>query len=298
MGAEASKNSGRKPNFTFIWTIENGSALLVSRYLESPQFIAHSIAKTKWKLMVNTEFRHETLHLDIQREEDSGPDTIEIEFELSILSDNGSVSGMQTGKETFPISHCFHLKIFEDRHEVFFRRRAEFLPNDTLTVRCRMWRTGTEISRSETWFARTRLGLDRRCFVWVIKEFSSLRPEQKRTHFVNPTPHGSPQLILSLFLSERNGKNYVNIEIGQNDATRYYNMFCKCSLLESDGRVVHSEKTESVISLHFRKVCIFQEFLEKDKLMNKESSLLLNDELYLRCEFQIEADPVWSRIEN
>ncbi|CAL1295704.1 unnamed protein product [Larinioides sclopetarius] len=297
MGADASKNSKGKPNFTFIWTIENGSALIVTRYLESPQFIAHSILNTKWKLMVNTELRHETVHLDVQREDDSGPDIMEIEFELAILDENGSSLGMQTGKEKFTISHCFHLKILEDRREIFFERRSQFLPNDAITVRCRMWRADTEISRSESCFARSRLSIDRRCFVWVVKEFSCLLLEQKRTHFVNPTPHGSPQLITSLFLTEKNGKTYVSIEISQNAATRYYNIFCKISLLDSDGSVVHSEKTEDIISLHFRKVGTFQEFFEKEKIMN-EKSLLLNDELYLRFEFQIETNPVWSRIEN
>ncbi|GBN59355.1 Speckle-type POZ protein, partial [Araneus ventricosus] len=299
MNAQASKYSQRKAHFTFIWSIENGSALIVSEYLKSPRFIAHSMEKTKWRLMMYKRFYGKSIHLGIQREENHGPDSIEIEFELSILDANGSPLGNSTFQKEFTDTdyECW-LCIFHDREQVFFQRRAEFLPNDTFTVRCRMWRLGTGISKSETCFARTRLGLDRRSFVWEIKEFSSLQSEQKRTHCLYPPSSGSPQLILYLFLSEKNGKNYVNIQIDQNSAVRSHYILCKCSLLDSEGRVVHSKEIQNIILMNQPEVYTFQEFFEKDKLLNDESSLLQNDILYLKCEFQIKAEPAWNRIDS
>ncbi|GBN24715.1 hypothetical protein AVEN_123193-1 [Araneus ventricosus] len=155
--------------------------------------------KSNWSLKVDSVFRTKTLDLLLSREEDNGPDNIEIEFELSIFDTDGSPLGMTAGKETCTSSHHYWLRLYQDTDVIFFRRRGKFLPNDTFTVGCRMWRTGTEISIRDTCFARTLLGIDRRCFVWGIREFSTLLPEKKRTYYLDRTSHGSPKLILSLF---------------------------------------------------------------------------------------------------
>ncbi|CAL1295703.1 unnamed protein product [Larinioides sclopetarius] len=298
MNANASHDCQKKAHYTFIWSIENGNSLLVSTYLKSPKFTAQSLEKTTWSLVVNSVFRSKTLDLLLKREEDIGPDRIEIEFELSILDGDGSSLGMTTGKETFTNSHHLWVRLYPDTDDIFFRRSGEFLPNDTFTVRYRMWRTETEISRPDTCFARTRLGMDRRCFVWGIREFSNILPKQKKTQILNPTSHGSPQLILSLFFTEKNGKNYVNIQINQNSASGSRFVFCKIFLLDSDGRAVHSKEFHGSILFKNPQVFTFSEFFEIDKLMNGESSLLQNDVLYLRCEFLIGTEPIWSRIDS
>ncbi|GBN37599.1 hypothetical protein AVEN_76580-1 [Araneus ventricosus] len=306
MTSQLNKNCQRKYDFTFIWAIENGSELLVSLFLTSPRFTAHSMKRTKWRLMVDRDLYYKTLSLGIQREDDNdsivnccfrATDSIEIEYELSLLATDGSPLGTKTSKKQFTGTDYCLVGLFEDSDEVFFQRRAEFLPNDTLTVRCRMRRTGTEISKPDSCFARTRLGVDRRSIVWDIKEFSNLRPGQKRTLFVNPTSNGSPQLQLSLFLSERNGKTYVSVQIDQNYAKMHHGMFCKLSLLDSEGRVSHSEKIWEFIQLNRRQICTIHEFFEKDKLVNDDYSLLQKDVLSLKCEFLIEADPVWKQRE-
>ncbi|GBN48621.1 Speckle-type POZ protein [Araneus ventricosus] len=299
MAATAS-NFERKAHFTFIWAIENASALLVSE-VESPTFMVQSIEKTEWKLEVFDVLQLNSIELSIQNEKDSGTDDIEIEFELSFLAADGSILETKVFEKQFLRMDRNWISLILKHNDVFLQRRAEFLPNDTLTIRCRMWRTDTEILRPDTCFARTRLGMDRRCFIWAIGEFSSLQPGQKRTRVVNPTSLGSPQLILNLFISEMNGKNYLNIQIVQNVATKFHNIFCKFCLLDTDGRVAHSVETEDIISMEeegLREVYTFREFFEKDKTVIGEASLLLNDVLSLRCDFQIEADPVWSRIEN
>ncbi|GBN24650.1 hypothetical protein AVEN_76582-1 [Araneus ventricosus] len=141
MAATASNDCRRKANFTFIWTIENGSFLLVSSFLKSPTLIAKSMEKSNWSLKVDSVFRTKTLDLLLSREEDNGPDNIEIEFELSIFDTDGSPLGMTAGKETCTSSHHYWLRLYQDTDVIFFRRRGKFLPNDTFTVGCRMWRT-------------------------------------------------------------------------------------------------------------------------------------------------------------
>ncbi|GBN88971.1 Speckle-type POZ protein [Araneus ventricosus] len=293
MATNESKDFQRKPHFTFIWIIENASSLLNSGWVDSPSFIVQRMEKTKWKLSTYYDISMGELCLQISREEDNGPDSIEIEHEISILDDDGSPIAMLTYLQQFRCATLCSPNLSESGDEVFFQRRDEFLPNDELTVRCRMFRTGTEISKSDTCFARTRLGVDRRSFVWAVRDFSSLRKEEKRTRIINPNTHGSPRLILSLFLSERDLKTYLNIQIDHNSETSCHFIICKISVLDSYGRKVHSKETEGLLDEDFQ-VCTFR----KDKIMNDESFALENDVLYLKCEFELVAELVWNRIES
>ncbi|GBN24712.1 Speckle-type POZ protein [Araneus ventricosus] len=296
MAAKARNDFQRKAHFTFIWTIENGTSILASEYVESPSFIAQTIEKTKWKLMMHNLFNESLLCIFIHREDDV-PGNIEIEFELSVQSADGTPIAMKTCKRQFAGSDNCSLPLELENYDVFFQR-TEFLSNDSFIICCQMWKTGIEVSEVDTCFARTRLGVDRRSCIWAIRHFSTLVLGEKIIHFVNPTLKRSPQLILSFSLSERNGKTYVNIQIDQDSATRFRRILCKLCLLDNVGRVVHSEESLQYIYEHLYDVYTFEEFIEKDKLVNGESSVLENDVLYLRCEFLIGADPIWSRIEH
>ncbi|GBN91662.1 hypothetical protein AVEN_273316-1 [Araneus ventricosus] len=81
----------------------------------------------------------------------------------------------------FHINHQSKLVKLID-NSVFKKRRAEFLPKDTLTNGCRIWRRENEILTTYLCFARTQLRLMRRSFVWPIEKFSGLRPGEKRVH--------------------------------------------------------------------------------------------------------------------
>ncbi|GBN14529.1 Speckle-type POZ protein B [Araneus ventricosus] len=296
MGAQASNYCERKPHFTFIWAIENSLELDVNGLFESPRFVVQSIENSIWKIMFKV-FFNRRIELAILRE-DNGANIIQTEFEFSVLGADGSPLRIQRSKKEFKVKDEGSLVLIEDYDEVLSQRRVEFLPNETLTVRCRMWGMGNEASETETCFARTRMGVDRRSFVWPIVGFSSLQPGQKRTHLLNPASYGSPQLILSLSLSERQGKDYLNFHIDQNYATIDHFFICNISLLDCDCRVFHSKKFQFFIQPHIPEVFTYRGFLEKDELLNDESSLLPNDVLSLRCEFKISAEPVFSRIEN
>ncbi|XP_055953907.1 uncharacterized protein LOC129989409 [Argiope bruennichi] len=293
MARITNKNCQREAHFTFIWIIENGSALLVPNYVKSPEFTVRSMERTKWMLSLETVSDFESFEIYINRRDDNGPDSIQMEFELSLLDINGIPLKMESSKTE--LKKKADLKLFD--HEVLNQSRAEILSNDALTVRCRMWRTGAEALKSEMCFARTCMGMDRRSFIWAIREFSSIQQEEKRTYYLNPRSRGSPQLVLNLFLSEKEGENYVNIEISRNDTTKSHFILCRISLLDNYGRVVHSKKTVSFACANYKEIDTIQ-FYSKEKLMTDKSSLLQNDVLFLRCEFQVETEPIWSGIEN
>ncbi|CAL1295702.1 unnamed protein product [Larinioides sclopetarius] len=296
MAKTASKDWQRKAHFTFFWAIENTSTLYISNDVESPTFVIQSKDKIKWRLKVHNLTRLGFVKVDIRREEDNGPDCIEMDFELSILASNGSPLQREASKTKFKTNTACSYTLIENCTKVFSEREDEFLPTDSLTFRCRMWRTGIEILKADTCFARTRLHTDKRCFVWAIREFSSLQKGQKKRLFVNSTVPGSPQLILGLFLCGVD-ENYLIIQIDQSSAIRHYCIKGEISLLDSDGRVVHSENTRAYIDVNSIKIDTFSCFFEKDKIMSSEN-LLQNDVLFLRCEFLIGAEPEWNRIEK
>ncbi|GIY34870.1 hypothetical protein CDAR_382621 [Caerostris darwini] len=74
------------------------------------------------------------------------------------------------------------------------------LPHDTLTLRCRLWYRNIEIVESAHCVARTRMGVERMCFVWNLKEFSNLPQDLKNTYpITSPSDIECPLKSLCLF---------------------------------------------------------------------------------------------------
>ncbi|CAL1275376.1 unnamed protein product [Larinioides sclopetarius] len=275
-------------HFTYIWTIEN---MCIPFNLNSPAFTVQAMDATKWYLSLDCGII-EPLELNINRDpEDNGPDSIEIKFELSFLGKNGLPLIKQTNSQQFCKGGGFLFRKFAHQSNIFDHRRTDFLPKDSLTIRCRMWRVGTEISNPDLCFARTLLRADRHSFIWTLREFSNLRSGQKRRLLLNPTSKEGNQLTLNFFLREKNGDEYLCIGIEDTDEIDYSWYSIHLCLLGVEGNVVHSIRAFINIETNVT-------FFKKCKLMDEEASLVPNDVLCLKCEIQGEAKTVWSRIEN
>ncbi|GBN79713.1 hypothetical protein AVEN_162693-1 [Araneus ventricosus] len=294
MGAATSTSNEGRAHFTYIWAIENGYSLTFGTILSSPVFIVNSLEMTKWSLgwyVFGSDIR-----LFLQREqENAGPEWIEIDYDLSFLGADGLPLIKNTG--TFPFRKGFYsgFSKFAEKDEVFCLRRAEFLPRDVLTVRCRMWRKTNKTLKPHVCFARTRFGLDRHCFVWAIKDFSSLPLGYKTTRLLKSTSVGASALILNFCLKEYGGKVCVSIDIERKDVTKIPGITGEIALLDGEGAVVHSE---TICLNYFKRNMDLCRFVEKPKLLSSVNNLLPNDVLSLRCEFEIYYGPLWSGIEN
>ncbi|GBM91687.1 hypothetical protein AVEN_79280-1 [Araneus ventricosus] len=262
------------PHFTYIWTIEN---MCACRCLSSPSFTGEGMDKTRWCLQLYCTENSRLIQLEIRRSI-FGPDSIEIKFELSILGIDGLPLIEKLRKQQFYKGHCFKFAI---REEVFLKKGSEFLPRDALTIRCRMWRTGTEISKHELSFARTVLREYRGSCVSELREFSSLQVGQKREVLLNPTTEQDIQFTLIFSIREEGDEQYLCIE------TRSHKAICngkiKICLLDAKGKVVNSRELPESYRYHL----IFGDFFGKRKLMGDKTSLLPDDVLSLRCEFEI-----------
>ncbi|GIX99915.1 TD and POZ domain-containing protein 4 [Caerostris extrusa] len=171
--------------FTFTWKLENVSYCSQKKgeHLCSPQFVVDALAGTKWALSLYPSGFEDGNYVGyfLDRDKDcSSVNDIEIDFVLSFMAADGSaLQESKLIKTTIPKGEGYGWAEFVTTEEVFFRNSSRFLPDDTLTARCRMWRSDGKTPENGRMYARTHLGVEARSAVWNIDEFSLLEPWQK-----------------------------------------------------------------------------------------------------------------------
>ncbi|GIX90465.1 TD and POZ domain-containing protein 4 [Caerostris darwini] len=292
----ASNNLQEKAVFTFIWAIENSSVLSIYG-ARSPAFTVDSLAETRWELSIST-FSDIIACYIFRKPAMNGPDSIDVDFELSFLNSAGLPLVRKRDNKQFKKGDNFHFIDFARMEDVFKRERNEYTPKDILTVRCQIWGKADEMSKADLCFARTHMGMDRRYFIWPIKEFGSLQEGDKRTHIVKSVTKGLKRVKLILFLcqSGQDGENiHITIDTGRSAAECWID--CRISLLDIEGKVVHNRRKGWLSSSEDR-FSEFQQFYLKNDLLEDKVTLLPNDTLNLRCEFTVYTKSVWSQIEG
>ncbi|KAF8771438.1 Speckle-type POZ protein like [Argiope bruennichi] len=286
-----------KVHFTYLWVMENISIWHLSKAYRSPVFTIDSMENTKWQLTIDIT----TVSIDfyVQRaDEDNGPDSIEIDYEISILGADGSALVKKMGSNQFENSSYYSFRGFEKTEDVFYNKKEKFLPKGNLTVQCRMWRIGSRITKTALCFVRTLKNVNRISFVWKIRDFSTLRPKEKRIHLINPPSKEAPRLILTFYLSEKMGKEYAFIEIDRSMEKKCHAIFGKICLLDSRGKSVKSSSVEECVSESNEIISLIKLCFKKSDFLSDKESLLQNGVLSLRCEFDIDVYPYWHQIET
>ncbi|GFR25287.1 speckle-type POZ protein B [Trichonephila clavata] len=204
--------------FSFTWAIENFSFCRKKRGegISSPKFIADTIERTKWKLMLypdgDLRGKNDSMSFFLRREEDSkGSTDITIFFELSFLAADGSIiksSGI--GEHSFVRGKDGGFPEIL-KNELLLSQRQQFLPNDILTARCRMWRKFGQITEDIQCFARTQIGVERRLFVWAIPKFSTF---QESCFNIKSISNDKPVMTLKLY---QGSKTLVKLLVLFND---------------------------------------------------------------------------------
>ncbi|GFY55609.1 TD and POZ domain-containing protein 3 [Trichonephila inaurata madagascariensis] len=167
--------------FSFTWALENFSFCWQKRgeRILSPSFIVDTIERSKWKLMLypngdwsKNSLPSDSISFNLRREEDSkGPTDITIFFELSFLAADGSaIMSSEISEDFFDRGKDGGSPKFLGK-ELLQSERQKFLPHDILTVRCRMWKNFGQMIEERQCFARTRIGVERRSFIWTVPEF-------------------------------------------------------------------------------------------------------------------------------
>ncbi|GFU06328.1 speckle-type POZ protein B [Nephila pilipes] len=276
--------------YTYIWAIENCPILLAPEIIKSPVFQVDFLQNTKWHIAIEG-IEEQIIRFFIVREKDQGSDSIELVFEISFLSFEGLP--FETRSYQFKIAQCDSLEYERSMDYIFRIKRTEYLANDTLTLRCRMWRPKTHVSGISLCYARTRLGLEKRTFFWGIRDFSHLQKEKKEFYLVKSF-EGTQSLSLALFVKKVNDVECVFIKVCTNDATNLLRFNCEISVINGRGKKFFRRKYTDLLTSTNN---IFR-LLQKKDIMDRKTKLLPNDVLTVRCEFQIGSGVIWSKIEH
>ncbi|GBN55971.1 hypothetical protein AVEN_117716-1 [Araneus ventricosus] len=292
----ATADTPARAHFTYIWTIENVSKLTQIRF-KSPSFVAHSVSKSKWYLEIEE-------ILDIcccLRSEDARkelPSAIDAEFSF-LAADGSPLISKRNDKHSF-----FIFLLIKD---VSMERWADFISNNTLTVRFRMWRKGCIIKTTDFCYARTKLKTYTRSFLWPIEEFSALNSstaedfsklatDERKIYPLKNFTQNSHFMALILYLKRNSETEDVCVDFLVEKGTDY-GYKCEITVVDVNGEIIAS-KLEGVRT-HFRsKILNFWNLISKSKLISNKNLFLPNNTLLLRCSLEVCTGVISSEIEN
>ncbi|GBO25321.1 Speckle-type POZ protein [Araneus ventricosus] len=283
----ATENDSKRKCFTFIWKLENASYCWQRRTecIQSPSFTVDEIHETNWKLGLYPSIGRDNIGFWLQRQSDNnGVESVAIDCELAFLSSDGTAL-REFKRKNEEIRKAKGFGSFESvsRKEVFFARRSVYLPQDTLTVRCRMWKSVGEMSKDVQCFARTRITVEKRSFLWSIENFSTLKSHEKKTYEIKSHDNGKNFMSLELFLT---GGLLCDETIRFRIIPDYQNIKMSTFRLSV---VDASKNTANCFQDEFccRDPCgskDFALFCTKRELLEKKNAYLPNDVLSLWCE--------------
>ncbi|KAG8196905.1 hypothetical protein JTE90_027610 [Oedothorax gibbosus] len=279
-----SEETEEKRCLTYIWKIQNFSYCIEQQgdALESPPFSICASNEPDWKIRLYPRGEEDTHHiaLYLQKLSDS---LFECDLELSFLASNGaSLCEWEEESCTFLLCSSSGTSVFASRDEICDTKKGTFLPDDTLTVCCRI-RTHQAITTGE-YHATTQIGVNKMSFTWCIENFSELLHENPNT---TVTFGSKMKFNFELLAGKEHIKQKLMLKIKPNVLLCV--RFCKCriDILRDTG--VNGISAESYFNFVRSSNDIWQFSLNTTKkyLLSKNDTFLPNDILTLRCIFTV-----------
>ncbi|GFX85168.1 speckle-type POZ protein B [Trichonephila clavipes] len=269
--------------FTYIWAIENCPALLSPFPILSPLFIVNDYKKSHWRLGIAESDYH--IQWFVKREDDNGPASIRHYFEISLLDTEGCPLITATFQWSFKKGGTYKKLAFAPIRDVFDLRRYNFLSNETLTFRFRCLSMHEETIRINMCYARTRLDIQRRSFLWTIRNFNSLGVGESVSKCFVITENNC--LFLTLQLTEEGN---VKMHMASNFAVRFN---LRISILDTTGRA----RTAALCRCRMLDPHHFNLMAKAELEANRESFLPAGI-LTLRYEFILGTGTAYEEIES
>lgn len=279
--------------FSLVWKIENFSHCLEKRNepLESPPFCVDTLSSTSWRLLLYPRGTDDEniIAFYIQREsDDCGPLAITVNFELAFIAPDGTVLKMaELNEHVFEVGNGYGIPCFIARSDVLRFEKDLYLPNDTLTARCRLWKSNSSVAESGECVARTRIGVEKGRFKWEIRDFSKLQANKKTSLVVERATEPDAPISLVLYLSGGYGNDrQIKIDLILCKVPKQSFSTCIVSVLDAKGRVLESSENEHFFEeMENEQVWHLRPFITKNYLMSKNRMYLPNDVLCLQFEF-------------
>ncbi|GIY76443.1 speckle-type POZ protein [Caerostris darwini] len=288
-----------RKGYTLLWYIQNFNVdadILLQRdkviTFFNP-FGVHLLEKnSNWLLSITVYKNKDFLEFDLGRNES---DDTPVDIELSLLSPEGS--SLLTKQITSSSQSVFEFKEFAEKDDVFVKRKQEFLNNDTLTLRCRIWPAGKETDRSDLCVAQSELFQESECFFLTVENFSSLKAGEKRSFDIDSKFDILPPMEISLSLSDEGDDVRIEffaeseeIELRTEEEKVTIVTYWKLSVIDTIGGVVDEKNWCMPIILESNATNEINDIIpltEKSKLKAKKDIYLSEDTLILKCFLSI-----------
>ncbi|GBM04529.1 Protein roadkill [Araneus ventricosus] len=244
-------SEGNEKCFSFTWNIENMSncSKKFDNAITSPPFVVDDLGGTQWIIKVyareSKKMSKESLGVYLCRKKDDSPvANMQVKYEIAFIGKDGSVLVSETLTSNFEkgVGHGF--PAFVKQEEVFDTKRSIFLPQDILTVRCRMWKNCESMLQDVRCFARTRIGFENRSFLWNLENFSTLELEKKCSYLIKSLQDDASMVSIDFFVTEGvNSDEIIRFELSLQDrATEFFTF--RLSLVDASGNKILCNQEE------------------------------------------------------
>ncbi|GBM04521.1 TD and POZ domain-containing protein 3 [Araneus ventricosus] len=288
---------------TIFWKIENITYISekFDGNINSPSFVLDVMDETTWNLELYARGEEESrdyIGIYLKREEDaSATANIELLCKLAVIGKDGSVQEADMFECSFLKGEGYGGLEFVRRQEIYGTKRSVFLPQDTLTVRCRIWKKGESILQDVRCFVRTRIGVEKSSFLWNLENFNTLALEKKISRVIKSPMNDVPLMSVDMFVTAGvNCDEIIRFVLSLQDKTIKYSTF-RLSLVDVSGNKVECNQEE----FWFDEQCESKKFtfcLTRKKLLANKKLLLPNDVLTLHWECAFSKGIVLEEIEE
>ncbi|GBM43561.1 TD and POZ domain-containing protein 4 [Araneus ventricosus] len=282
-------NNGRK-EYTFFWFIENYSYCYHKngKKLLSPNFTVDKLEDTTWALELyprgdeDKEEGYISLFL-YRSQQDDGPENVSIKYELSFRAADGSAYCHGEIEHEFERGEGYGYGQFLKMDEILLQKKSDYFPEDTLAVRCMIWKGEGKVENIGQSSARTRIRIEKNSFLHVVENFSTLQPNAKHTTMIRPHSKKGRFITSSIYFTE---ENMIMIEIVLSDTISANQILCKCELflIDGSGNVIECGGTDNRYEAVRKCTHTILLSLSREAVLHRKSEYLPDDKLSLICE--------------
>ncbi|CAL1297375.1 unnamed protein product [Larinioides sclopetarius] len=200
---------------------------------------------------------------------------------------------------TFSVREYHEWGAFLEMDEIFLRRKADYLPHDILSVRCKIWKGKGEVVRNiGQSSARTRIRVEKISFLHEVQNFSTLETKQKKSAEIRPHSKGEHFISSSLHLTDCSCcEEKISIEIAPSDADQILRK-CDLYLLAASGNVKECGKADNRYGIELKSLTTLPLSLTKEAVLNRKREFLPDDKFSLLCKCTFSRGIEFQRIEE
>ncbi|GBM70062.1 Protein roadkill [Araneus ventricosus] len=283
-------NSGKK-EYSFLWFIENYSycGRSLDEELVSPEFTPEGQESTSWLLCVYPRRlafknkRNSSVYLK-RSAHDAGPESFSLNLEIAVVTADGSTLYSEECEDVFRKGHERGFDPLLDMDELYVRKNTEYLPRDTLGVRCKLWKGKGSVQNVWQCSARTRIGIEKISFLHRVQNFSALKLGERKTLQIPSHSKTGCSISSTIGVCDTSISNDSVIVVIVPSGSNYFLCREKLSLIDVSGNTIKCGEVDYRFFDSREQIQKQNKSFTRQFILNKRKEYLPNDELSLLCE--------------